>query len=37
MTEQQTIEVITEAPNYWWLLTIAVLPVMLGFWLRRKK
>ena len=24
-------------PNYWWLLLIAVVPVLLGLWIKRKK
>jgi len=26
-----------EPTNYWWLLIIAILPVCLGVWLKRKK
>lgn len=37
MMSQQTIKVVTESPNYWWLLIIAIIPVLLGVWLKGKK
>lgn len=38
-TEQTVaiIESVKEPTNYWWLLTLAIIPVLLGWWLNRKK
>lgn len=30
-------EVVQPATNYWWLLTLAIIPVVLGYWLNRRK
>ena len=36
MPEQKiAIEVISNT-NYWWLLTLAIIPVVLGYWLNRR-
>jgi hypothetical protein len=38
MPEQQImIEVVEKAPNYWWLLTIAIIPVIVGAVMTRRK
>ena len=34
-----TVTQVAAGPNYWWLLGLAIIPVLLGYWLnkRRKK
>ena len=31
------IEAVKDKPNYWWLLTIAIIPVLLGWYLKKGK
>jgi len=26
-----------QEPNYWWLLSLAIIPVILGWWLNKRK
>jgi hypothetical protein len=31
------VQPIASEPNYWWLLSLAILPVLLGWWLNKRK
>jgi len=35
--QQQTIQIVQDEPNYWWLLLIGVIPVLVGILLNRKR
>lgn len=36
-TETPIIQVVQPDPNYWWLLSLAIIPVLLTFFLQRRK
>ena len=36
-TQPETVTQIAAEPNYWWLLSLAIVPVLLGYWLNKRR
>ncbi len=35
--QPDVVQQVQSEPNYWWLLSLAVIPVFLGYWLNNRK
>jgi hypothetical protein len=35
--QPEVVETVSTQPSNWWLLTLAVVPVLLGYWLNMRK